>query len=657
MDMINNPLVLSALHLCTMEKNDEDDPDFFCQEFDGRRHFVLTPRQQSMAALLTLTNARRLHSTHAPGLRRTITASLIDTTDNEVIHTRTKQVYLPKGKTSDTYCMIFPFSFDKINPDHGYMVRVTENKHHQLLGEERFRLFDPTRCGEHPHAWYKAVKGGISHAAGDQLYTAIDTNENEYYKVQFVFEPDFKEMPRILPEVEVRIYFPDGSMEAHFCTPEKTSYEFDEYCASMPFFMNRDRRGVCYAEVICMDYGFAGFTFSTCMRGEYGGRDHGQLRVLDVYSLDAATERFGREQAETGNDIEAEDDDFGENEDEDTDADTPCKGWTDEDFERALDEFIASETKKKGSIIQGMTKKNDRQADTPAAAPETRPLAKALDRLTGLKSVKEKLNTYEKVVRFNKMRRENGLPVTDAPLHAMFLGSPGTGKTTVAKLMGEMLAQTGMLSKGHVVVKERATLLGPNYSMEETNTLEAIEEAQGGILLIDEAYQLYQPNDPRDPGKFVIETLMTAMADETKRDWMLILAGYPEEMKRMFDMNPGFKSRIPDSNIYVFDDFTETELLEIAENYLAGQQFSLTPEAHEALQMRLKTDYARRDKNFGNARYMMNMIQTEILPAMAVRVMTAEATDTNCLSVIQAADIPQPVQTIVKGRPRIGFCA
>lgn len=191
----------------------------------------------------------------------------------------------------------------------------------------------------------------------------------------------------------------------------------------------------------------------------------------------------------------------------------------------------------------------------------------------------------------------------------MFLGSPGTGKSTVAKMMGVMLHRAGVQSKGHVVVRERATLLEQNYNSEAEKTMEAIEAAQGGILFIDEAYQLCQPNDPRDPGKFVIETLLTALADDSNHDWMLVLAGYSDQMKRMFDMNPGFKSRIPDSNIYVFDDFTESELMEIAEKYLERNNYTLS--------------------------------------------------DETALTEIQAADIPSPVPSLslASTRPRIGFVA
>lgn len=281
----------------------------------------------------------------------------------------------------------------------------------------------------------------------------------------------------------------------------------------------------------------------------------------------------------------------------------------------------------------------------------------SLSRLTGLRNVKEKLAVYEKLVRFNKLRAESGLAVTSLPLHAMFMGAPGTGKTTVAKMMGVMLRRAGVLSRGHVIVKERATLMGPNYSNEESNTLQAIEDAQGGILFIDEAYQLYQPNDPRDPGKFVIETLLDALADETKRDWMLILAGYPDEMRRMFDMNPGLKSRIPDSNVYIFEDFSEGELMEIAENYLDRNNFTLTDEARTALTNRLAYDHKNRDKTFGNARHVMNLIQTEILPAMAVRVMSSSEETIPSISEIHASDIPAAISKATKNRQRLGFTA
>lgn len=239
----------------------------------------------------------------------------------------------------------------------------------------------------------------------------------------------------------------------------------------------------------------------------------------------------------------------------------------------------------------------------------------------------------------------------------MFLGSPGTGKTTVAKILGGKLRELGVLSKGHVVVRERATLIGKYYSSESENTLAALEEAEGGILFIDEAYQLCQPDDPKDPGRFVIETLMTALADESKRDWMLILAGYTEPMQRLFDINPGLRSRIPQSNIFTFEDFNEAELMEIAEGYLRRNHFTLDEQARHRLCRRLAADYANRDADFGNARHVINLITTSIIPAMASRVSQLSDPDREQLTTILPADIPdcEPQPTYLRGYRRVGF--
>lgn len=341
----------------------------------------------------------------------------------------------------------------------------------------------------------------------------------------------------------------------------------------------------------------------------------------------------------------------------------------DDEFDALLRKFIRNESESPRTGIYEETlgeeagdEVDEFDLDFPLSEPETAPEPEPepafamLDNLTGLVQVKEKLHRLEKVVLFNKLRRENGLPVSTSPLHCMFLGSPGTGKTTVAGALGRMLAEAGVLSKGHVVFRERSTLLGPNYSNEETNTLNAIEEAQGGILFIDEAYQLYQPKDPRDPGRFVIETLMTALADESRRDWMLILAGYPAELEAMRDMNPGLRSRIPDSNLYTFDDFSESELMEIAVRWLDRHGFRLSTEAETALRQRLAADYARRDKSFGNARHVNNILETEVLPAMATRVIDENTGNPDDLVVIRAVDIPRHAPASrTKEKPRLGF--
>ncbi|NPD82636.1 AAA family ATPase [Prevotella sp. PINT] len=278
-----------------------------------------------------------------------------------------------------------------------------------------------------------------------------------------------------------------------------------------------------------------------------------------------------------------------------------------------------------------------------------------LDHMVGLEDVKAKLHDYSVLMNFFRMRKEGGLPTAIPPLHAMFLGSPGTGKTTVAGIIGTMLHDMGMLSKGHVVVRERATLLGQFYSSESEKTLEALEEAQGGILFIDEAYQLFQPDDPKDPGRFVLDTLMTALADESRRDWMLILAGYTEPTQQLLTLNPGLSSRIPQSNIYRFEDYSPSQLSEIAERYLAKNNYAMTADAQQAIRSLMATDYSNRGKDFGNARHVMNVIQTGIIPSMARRLSSVASPTMEQLTTIMAMDVPQPMKQPLNKRRQVGF--
>lgn len=327
---------------------------------------------------------------------------------------------------------------------------------------------------------------------------------------------------------------------------------------------------------------------------------------------------------------------------------------SEDEFQKLLEEFVASacQNSERDPEDDPDPEPEEEEETVPEEEPEI-----TLDDLTGLDSVKAKLHAFEKLMLFNQMRIERDLPTLRMPLHSMFLGSPGTGKTTVAKRLGKMLHRIGVLDSGHVVVRERATLSGIYYGKEEELTLQAIEEAEDGILFIDEAYQLYNPDDPRDPGRHVVNTLLTALADEKKRNWMLILAGYPDEMMRMFEMNPGLKSRIPDTNIYTFEDFSEEQLMEIATRYFAANQFRLTTKAKAVLTARLAADYAARDKNFGNARHVVNLIQTEIIPAMAQRVMGGRKYDVRGLSEILPCDIPVSQMRPCAPRRLIGYRA
>ncbi len=263
-----------------------------------------------------------------------------------------------------------------------------------------------------------------------------------------------------------------------------------------------------------------------------------------------------------------------------------------------------------------------------------------LNSLIGLNQVKEQMNSYRQIAQLATQRQKCGLKAPTPILHAIFMGNPGTGKTTVAKLYGAMLKELGLLSSGHVVMRERSTLTGPFYSNEESKTLDAIGEAQGGILFIDEAYTLYRSNDPKDPGRNVIETLLTALSDENNRNWALLLAGYPEGMSDLLNMNPGFSSRIPERNRYHFDDYTANELIQIAESYCTSQNYFLSKGALKALRIKINHDYQLRDEKFGNARYITTLLTTEVLPAMASRLAHCSSPSLFDMLTIQKEDIP-----------------
>lgn len=627
-----SPIYVGQIQFYTYNQDQVDDLALINQfPFDDRSDFIAEPSLAGIAVKIAATNER-----FDSGVRRNVTLTLVDVTSRCEAASQSLKIILRRQECFKDYYAHFPA--DGIIPGHTFKLIIDDPIASHTIDQRVFRLIDANPL-PHPAEWYGVCDGGVRPAWEHKLYKSLTTDDGQRYYIRFNIEQKLGyQLPSVLPELELRLYVPDEETPlVMFAEPRCTNsddFKDNIWYVEYPFTTAYDRNGVFYAELLCMEYPVAGFVFATDEETESGKWFGTDIEPLNEYSANAVMDRWVA--------IHHQD----------------SLATTSEtiDFDKLLDDFIAKEKEKSDSEAD---ESHEVESDSDNEPEHDESLLSALDHLTGLRSVKEKLTVYERVVRFNKMRSERGLPSTTSPLHAMFLGSPGTGKTTVAKMMGAMLHRAGVLSKGHVVVRERATLLGQNYNSEAEKTIEAIEKAQGGILFIDEAYQLYQPNDPRDPGKFVIETLLTALADDSNRDWMLVLAGYSDQMKRMFDMNPGFKSRIPDSNIYVFDDFTELELMGIAEKYLKRNNYTLSADARLALSRRLNADYMRRDKTFGNARHVINMIQTEILPSMAVRVINAGLDDDASLTEIQASDIPSPVPSLslASTRPRIGFVA
>jgi probable Rubsico expression protein CbbX len=216
-----------------------------------------------------------------------------------------------------------------------------------------------------------------------------------------------------------------------------------------------------------------------------------------------------------------------------------------------------------------------------------------------------------------------------------FTGNPGTGKTTVAMRMADLLHRLGYLRRGHVVNVSRDDLVGQYIGHTAPKTKEVVKKAMGGVLFIDEAYNLYRPENERDYGHEAIEILLQVMENH-RDDLVVILAGYTGAMAKFFQSNPGFRSRI--AHHIDFPDFQDDELLEIAKLMLAEQHYTLTPAAEQALH-----DYIARRReqpHFANARSIRNALdRARLRQAMRLFETADGPLDADALSTIDAPDI------------------
>ena len=275
-----------------------------------------------------------------------------------------------------------------------------------------------------------------------------------------------------------------------------------------------------------------------------------------------------------------------------------------------------------------------------------------LNKLVGCDDIKQRIEQLTMLSRYNKvMKKVNPEGKShEISLHSIFFGRPGTGKTTICKIMGSLLKRSGALSRGHVVLCSRKDFVGTRWGDEERTVRQAIEEAQGGVLMIDEAYQLNSSN-PWDPGKLVIPLLMDILSDEKQRDIAIVLCGYKDEMKKLLELNPGLNSRFP--NVYEFKDFTIEELLEITRRRVAEYGYEFTKAAWRKYRTIIEEAYEVRDaKTWGNARFVANLLEKTYLNH-AMRCMKKGNLDRRHLMQITPADV-QPIE-VAKPKPRIGF--
>lgn len=242
-----------------------------------------------------------------------------------------------------------------------------------------------------------------------------------------------------------------------------------------------------------------------------------------------------------------------------------------------------------------------------------------LNALIGLEAVKKQIDEFSTYLKFLKIREEKGFKESNTfNLHTAFLGNPGTGKTTVAKMLGQIYNSLDLLSKGHVHEVGRVDLVGEYIGQTAPKVKKAIEKARGGILFVDEAYALSdRGDDGKDFGKEVIEVLLKEMSDG-KGDIAIVFAGYPKEMQAFVNSNPGMGSRI--SNMIHFSDYVPDELMQIAEYAAEKRDIKINEEGRVLLHKKIVEAYRNRDEHFGNARFVNGIIE-ECKQNMALRLM------------------------------------
>jgi Holliday junction resolvasome RuvABC ATP-dependent DNA helicase subunit/nitrous oxidase accessory protein NosD len=258
-----------------------------------------------------------------------------------------------------------------------------------------------------------------------------------------------------------------------------------------------------------------------------------------------------------------------------------------------------------------------------------------LAELVGLVRVKQDVGTMVKLVQMVKRRREAGLSPPPMSRHLVFAGNPGTGKTTVARLYGQLLTALGMLSSGHLVEVDRGALVGEYVGHTAPKTQAAFRRALGGVLFIDEAYALAPEGHSSDFGQEAIATLVKLMEDH-REELVVIVAGYPEQMEHFIAANPGLSSRF--SRTLTFDDYSATELVQIVEKQALEHQYSLADNAREEL-----TEYftaVHRGEGFGNGRFARKVFQ-QMTERHAGRVIELDEPTTDQLSTLQTEDLPR----------------
>jgi ATP-dependent Clp protease ATP-binding subunit ClpA len=286
----------------------------------------------------------------------------------------------------------------------------------------------------------------------------------------------------------------------------------------------------------------------------------------------------------------------------------------------------------------------DSGPDPDGAAPDAKPaetiedLLEELDKLVGLKAVKTEVRLLINLVRVENIRRERKLPVVDRSLHLVFLGNPGTGKTTVARLLARFYKVLHVVSKGQLVETDRSGLVAGYVGQTAPKVNKACDDAKGGVLFIDEAYALVTESE-QDFGAEAVATLLKRMEDD-RGDLIVIVAGYTEPMKKFIESNPGIRSRF--NKQISFPDYSDDELMLIFESIGKDAHYELDAGAKKAV--RAWFEAQPRDATFGNGRTARNLFE-DCVTHQASRVVDVKNPSDKVLITLTAADVPSPSST------------
>lgn len=264
-------------------------------------------------------------------------------------------------------------------------------------------------------------------------------------------------------------------------------------------------------------------------------------------------------------------------------------------------------------------------------------LMEELNTLVGLKSVKQDLTNLINLVKIRKLREERGMKQPDITLHLVFSGNPGTGKTTVARLLAKIYKALGVVSEGQLVEVDRSNLVAGYVGQTATQTAEVVESAIGGILFIDEAYTLIKGGDEKDFGQEAVDTLLKLMEDN-RDDLIVIVAGYTDKMEEFVNSNPGLKSRF---NKYIFfNDYSGDELDQIFNNMAKKQEYDTDKEAAEFVKEYLTAKAKAHEENFANAREARNYLE-RCIERQATRIVSIENISDEQLRTLTIDDVKE----------------